>query len=290
MNWRFKYGAFKVLEKLPRPAGDGCYHWFQARNGLLALDRVLAENLRTFHEFTALLEPTGRRFTDARILELGSGWYPATPYLLLYKSGARSICTYDIAEHFSAARLTRFNSFFRSTFGKPPELNGGALPLPQEIRYFPKTDLVTSPPADHSVDLVISRFVLQNVPREVLADLHAVFRRCLRPGGAVVHLVSPSDQRAYSDRSLSLYDFLQYSESEWRKITSRFYYHNRMRLPQYVELFENAGFRIEKRVYKSLSRDSEEFKKFSRLRLHSDFERFSLEELTAASFGFVLCA
>src|SRR5262249_36133081 len=146
-------------------------------------------------------------------------------------------------------------------------------PLPCEVRYFPRTNLVSTPPPEQSVDLVVSRYVLQNIPQGDLIALHRVFRRCLRPGGAVVHLVSPSDQRAYSDHSLSLYDFLKYSEPEWRGITTRFYYHNRLRLPQYIELFKEAGFRVEHQTHKPLLPDSKEFQKFSRLRLHPDYSR-----------------
>jgi len=289
MNWQFKYYAFKALERLPRGVGDGVYHWLQARSGSLDPGRVLDENLRTFDQFTDLLGHTGRSFAGKDILELGAGWYPATPYLLVYRAGARQVDTYDIAEHFSPPRLNRFNNHFASRLGVRPEVNGHSThPLPHEVRYFPRTNLVTSPPPDRSVDLVISRFVLQNVPASVLLDLHRVFRQCLRPGGAVLHLVSPSDQRAYADKSISLYDFLKYSEAEWKGITSRFYYHNRMRLPQYLDLFQHAGFRAEYHTHKPLLPGSEEFSKFSHLEVHPDYARFTFEELTAASLGFVL--
>jgi hypothetical protein len=289
VNWRLKQTAFKALELLPRRVGDGLYHWFQGCNGSFQLDRILDENVRTFDQFAALLKKTGRSFAGKEVLEIGSGWFPATPYLLLFRGQARTIKTYDIAEHFSRRRLLDFNAHFEVRLGQKPKVELSApYPLPQEIRYFPKTNLCTSPPPDESVDLIISRYVLQNIAPQDLVALHKVFRRCLRPGGAVLHLVSPSDERAYSDRSLSLYDFLKYSEAEWASVTTRFYYHNRMRLPQYLELFRGAGFRVEEQTHKTLSRDSMESAKFLRLQLHPDFARFTFEQLTASSLGFVL--
>jgi SAM-dependent methyltransferase len=290
MNWRLKQTAFKALELLPRRIGDGLYHWFQGCSGSFQLDRILDENVRTFEQFAALLKKTGRSFTGKDILEVGSGWFPATPYLLLYRGQARTIKSYDIADHFSRRRLLDFNRHFEKRFGQKPDVEMSATyPLPQEIHYFPKTNLCATPPPCGSVDIVISRYVLQYIPVNASMELHKVFRRCLRPGGAVVHLVGASDDRAFADGSLSLYDFLKYSEAEWASITTRFFCHNRMRLPQYIELFQGAGFRVQEQTYKPLSRDSQEFTKFSRIQIHPDFARFTFEQLTASSLGFALC-
>jgi SAM-dependent methyltransferase len=289
MNWRVKCSAFKVLEWLPRDVGDALYHWLQACSGSLDPRRALDENLRTFDLFTGLLTRTCRNIAGSDILELGSGWYPATPYLLLYGAGARMVNTYDIAEHFSPVRLRRFNAAFESRLSLWPKVNGQSpLALPREVRYFPRTNLVTSPPPDHSVDLVISRVVLEYIPPNDLLELHRVFRHCLRPGGAVLHFVSTCDDRANSDESLSFYDFLKYSEADWRGITTRFYYQNRLRWPQYLDLFKAAGFQVEHQTHKPLLPGSQEFSKFSRLRLHPDYARFTFEELTATELQFVL--
>jgi hypothetical protein len=289
VDWRLKNAAFKALELLPRLAGDALYHCLQACNGSFQLDRVLDEHLRTFEQFTRSLAGTGRSFAGKEILELGSGWFPATPYLLLYRGQARSIHTYDIAEHFSTRRLLGFNAHFEQRLGQKPSVDAtDSLPLPREILYFPKTNVIGRPPPDGSADMVLSRYVLQNIPLGDLMELHKVFRRCLRPGGAIVHLVSPCDQRAYSDPSLSLYDFLKYGESEWAGVTTRFYYHNRMRLPQYISLFEEAGFKVDFQKHKPLPQDSPELAKFHRLAIHPDYARFTFEEQTAGAFAFVL--
>jgi len=58
-------------------------------------------------------------------------------------------------------------------------------------------------------------------------------------------------------------------------------------LPEYLEIFQNAGFEIIVNEYAVL-KDKEELNKFQGLRIHHDFENFSFDELTASSLKIVL--
>ncbi len=112
----------------------------------------------------------------------------------------------------------------------------------------------------------------------------------LKSGGLIYHLVSPSDHRAHTDSSLSLYDFLRFSQEEWDQIQTRFDYHNRLRLPQYRELFKESGLKILLEEHSWPGEDHQVVQNVGKMRIHDDFKRFSLEELTAGSLIFVLSA
>jgi hypothetical protein len=88
------------------------------------------------------------------------------------------------------------------------------------------------------------------------------------------------------DKNLSLQDFLQYSEAEWKKKQTKFDYHNRLRLPQYLAIFKAAGLELLHVEYDQPS--AKTFNKFSAVPIHEDFKKFTDEELTAGSINVVL--
>jgi len=94
--------------------------------------------------------------------------------------------------------------------------------------------------------------------------------------------------RQHGDSSLSLQDFLQYSKEEWDTIHTRFNYHNRLRLPQFIDIFKEAELETIYLTYKSLEKESYQYELFKKLKLHSDYQAYSDEELTAGDIVVVL--
>ena len=103
----------------------------------------------------------------------------------------------------------------------------------------------------------------------------------------MLHLISPSDHRAYSDSSLSLQDFLKYSEEEWDKVQTKFDYHNRLRLPHYLKIL-SEDFEVLYFEHDKIDINSDSYKKFKKLSIHRDFSGFSDQELMAGSINILL--
>jgi len=139
-----------------------------------------------------------------------------------------------------------------------------------------------------NVDLILSRFVLEHVTPDDMRRLHEKFASEIADDAMILHLISPSDRRAYNDKTLSYYDFLQYSKCEWDNIQTKFDYHNRMRLPQYLKVFEEAGFDVVFLDYDKTDIKTEKYAKFKKLKLHADFAGFSEEEVLAGSINVLL--
>ena len=285
LKLKLKESLFHLLELLPEKQGFYAYHTIQnLANSQNMLDRPKT-NTFSFRGLQRLLQENKLSLEGKNVLEIGSGWAPVMPYLMLYKGKAKSVSSFDLNRHFNRKRIRELNEVFLSEYG----INVRAEPksewdLPKEIAYYPNTNLINIELPE--TDLIFSRFVLEHVKPEDLRLMHQKFKADLKPGSIIVHLISPSDHRAYVDKKLSLQDFLQYSEAQWRKKQTRFDYHNRLRLPQYKAIFKAAGLELLHIEYDQPGVDS--FKRFKSLIIHTDFKKFTDKELTAGSINVVL--
>lgn len=286
MNHKQKTLILKVLSRLPRSLGDALYHKLQKRRSLTDLPAIYQAQSKSYDKFASVLERHNIDLKDKTVLEIGSGWLPGFPYFLLYKSGCKEVWTYDLNTHFQADNISKLNDLFRTENPEIELKTEGKYNIPTAVKYFPSTDLTAEPPPEGKIDLVISRFVLEHVTPQDLIGIHEGAYKWLKDDGYIFHHVSPSDHRAYTDKSLSLYDFLQYSQAEWDKIQTRFDYHNRLRLPHYIDIFEQSGWDIVYERHSGLA--PEQVDKFRKLKLHDDYQSLSEEEQTAGSLIFLL--
>ena len=243
-------------------------------------------NEGSFKVLKRLLQKEKIALDQRNIIEIGSGWAPVIPYFMLYLGKAKKVSTFDLNCHFSRKNVIKLNEIFYSDFNVQIRANSTApYSLPEQIDYFPNTNLIHTDLPE--ADLIFSRFVLEHVKPKDISLMHHKFKRELKPGSIIVHLISPSDHRAYVDGNLSLQDFLQYSDTEWQRKQTRFDYHNRLRLPQYLKIFREAGMELLHVEYDQPDFNSRSYKKFKELQLHKDFQNFTEEELIAGSINVV---
>jgi hypothetical protein len=284
MKHSTKTKIFKGLSVLPSQLGYSIYHFLQNIGGNHTLESKMESTKNTFETVVEILNKNNISMENKNIAELGSGWVPIFPYQLITEGKAKKVDTYDINEHFNQKEIEQLNAFYAnkldSVFEKKGKYN-----LLKGVSYFPKTNICEG--EIQEVDLVLSRFVLEHVTPKDLTEIHNFLYSNLKSGSLVLHLISPSDHRAYSDSSLSLQDFLKYSEAEWNQIQTKFDYHNRLRLPQYIKILSER-FEILYFEHDKINTDSDSYKKFKKLKLHSDFAGFSDQELMAGSINILL--
>lgn len=163
---------------------------------------------------------------------------------------------------------------------------GNIYHLPEGIIYYPGQNIIQAQlPA---ANIVFSRFVLEHVTPDDMLAMHVKFAKELPKGAYVIHFISPSDHRAYSDKSISLQDFLRYSQKEWDQIQTRFDYHNRLRLPEYKDIFAKSGLDMVHMSWDFAKPGSKNHEKFKAVPIHSDYQKYSDEELTAGSIKVVM--
>jgi hypothetical protein len=282
---RQKTLLFKTLDVLPTRLGMSIYYQLQSWANRGKLEVKLRATEGSFQVANRILKAHQMSFENTVCVELGSGWLPILPYLLLTKGNAKRVDTYDVNEHYNATKIEKLNPHFKALFEQKGMRPEGKYNLPASVRYFPKTPIEEG--VLDEVDVVISRFVLEHVPPDILKNLHKTFHEQLPVGGCVLHLISPSDHRAYGDTSLSLYDFLKYSEKEWEAIQTKFDYHNRLRLPQYLDIFKEY-FEVIHVEFNACKTPSESYNKFKKLEIHEDYRGYTEEELTAGSINVLL--
>ncbi len=284
MNHLMKTRIFKALSVLPNSLGYSLYHWLQNLRAKQTLDNKIQSTKNTYSTIVRILQNSTIALEGMKVVELGSGWVPILPYQLLLEGKVKWVDTYDVNEHYHHKEIDKLNQYYAKQYDFEIQKKG-KYELHQSVNYFPKTDICEGEFED--VDLVVSRFVLEHVPPESIKEIHRFLNANMKSGSYILHLISPSDHRAYSDTSLSLQDFLKYSQEEWDKIQTKFDYHNRLRLPQYLELFEN-DFEIVFVEHDTINTNSMAYKKFKELPIHEEFQKFSEQELMAGSINVLL--
>ncbi len=96
---------------------------------------------------------------------------------------------------------------------------------------------------DESFALIFSCNVLEHVDRDILPEFTQDFHRLLKPGGYSIHQIDPGDHLAYYDKSVSLKNYLRYSDNVWRRyFENQVQYFNRVQRPEWLAFFQKAGF------------------------------------------------
>ena len=192
-----------------------------------------------------LLRDAGANLSGS-VLELGTGWLPVVP-LLFYLAGANRLLLTDIHRLMDERTIEEAKRVLRESaakvageLGLSESLLRARLDRPSPYDYF----VPWSPHdlTDASVDVVISRTVLEHIPADVLESYMPEFARILRPGGMMCHLIDNSDHWQHHDKQLSRLHFLRYEDGLlWRMLCVR-RSQNRLRHGDYMKLFERHGF------------------------------------------------
>ena len=304
MNFLFKSFIQNAVALLPRPLGQPVYYGMQRRFG--ALRQVdYRKHLRRAAEIADVLRqqhlPLERRF-----LEVGTGWLLGTP-IGLWLAGATEVLTVDLHRYLKAELVLELVQYVAAHEAEMQDLYPWvpAAELRQKcralaacrtladlwasvpIRYLAPADATQLALPAATADYHYSTNVLEHVPAPVLAGLLAEAKRLLRPGGYLLHFVDLSDHFAHDDRRLSAVHFLRFGALAWAALAgNRFMYQNRLRLPQYEQLFAAAGLRIawQRRTVEPAALQLLEQ---GQLPVHRQFGGFSAQEL-ATTFWVVL--
>lgn len=263
-KWILKAIVQKAISWLP--ASNRLNYFFQKHvtKGVFLTDAYFEDRLthaRAHLDFHA-------RFSDGqplrRTLEIGTGWYPVVP-IAMFLSGADEIDSVDISmltnaghlrttfakfiEHYNDGRLARYLQPDMDRWRVLRELDSRpGLDLPQllerlHLRYHVR-DARQLPMADGHFDLISSNNTFEHIDPDVLKGILAEFVRVLRPGGVQSHFIDMSDHFAHFDRSITIYNFLRFTDAQWAWIDNSVQPQNRLRIDDYVAMYEALGIPI----------------------------------------------
>lgn len=285
MNHKLKTSVFKILDGLPDRLGYFVYHQLQDLTAKLSIEDKIKSTEASYCLMKKIFDEQQISLENKTIVEVGSGWAPILPYFFVYDAAVKKVLTYDINKHYQQKSIKELNRIFEEKYNNQPNPLSGNFNLNEKVNYFPYTNVAEGELKD--ADIIVSRFVLEHLSPKDITKMHQSFENKLKSGSYILHLISPGDHRAYSDKSISLYDFLKYSQQEWDAIQTKFDYHNRLRLPQYLEIVQQ-NFEMIHLEYTSCVPESLEYQKFEKINVHEDFKGFSFEEQTAGSINVLL--
>ena len=137
-----------------------------------------------------------------------------------------------------------------------------------------------------SLDMCISMGRLEHLSRPELVFLFEQMRRVLVPGGLGSHIVDHRDHYWHYDKSIHCFHHLTFSDGQWEKICKgRKSYRNRLLEPQYISMFEEAGFEVVTAAHDLHRRDAEQVDPKTLWGRYADLTK---EDLQAAVSHFVV--
>jgi SAM-dependent methyltransferase len=258
MNWRVKAHLQSLLSRLPLGHQLNFALRRYVSRSVPASMTVFRKDLSFAREHIESFRRHGLRpVEEASFYEFGVGWDLTIP-LSLYLSGARNqllIDLYPLVKADLVAKTARrlLDECEQPGPKKTLEQLAHATTL-QELRcalqeccsieYRAPFDARRTGFDDSRFDYITATKVLAQIPVEDLRRILCECHRLLRPGGLIRVLNDYRDMYSYVDPSISVYNFLQFSDQEWRRFNPGLNYQNRLRHIDHIRMFAEAGFEI----------------------------------------------
>lgn len=259
MHWLAKSALQNAIGVLPRAEE---WNYLMQRRVTKRLPRDRDEF--DFHAEMALeqwrlvlpLLPEARR-ANAHFYEFGAGWDLIIP-LTYWALGVERQTLVDISPH---VRLELINHAIATFADRSDDLAarlGVPLRRPDRrpiaamaelrerfgIEYRAPVDARDTGLPSGSVDVVTSTFTLEHVPARDITPILRESARILRPDGVLSAIIDLKDHYSYFDRELSAFNFLRYSPRAWSVLDTSLQSVNRLRHPQYLEMFRAADLEL----------------------------------------------
>lgn len=183
--------------------------------------------------------------------EFGAGWDLAVPLTMAALGAGRQVVIdlhpllrLDLVSDV-ARRIAEDHEALGLPMPSPDILHDGEAALAtRRIDYRAPCDARQTGLEPGSFDVVSSTSTLEHIPTEEIGAILQESRRILRPGGMLSFEIDYSDHYSHGDRSIGPYNFLQFSETEWGRLSPSLHHQNRLRHSDYQTMFDAAGFEL----------------------------------------------
>ncbi|MCB0652238.1 MAG: class I SAM-dependent methyltransferase [Saprospiraceae bacterium] len=294
-KWILKAVVQKGISFLPFRHNINYFFQKYITKGVFLSDEYFQDRLQHAKEHIDACQKYISSVNDKVTLELGTGWYPVVP-ISMFLAGAAKIHTLDISPLCDKEKLCatlemflhyqakgEINKFFpplphRFDLLKDVQNNAGQLTFEQMLAklniVYTVGDARNLPLEDNTINLVHSNNTFEHVYPEVLTGLLTEFKRVVKPEGIMSHFVDMSDHFAHFDKSISIYNFLKFSDKKWALIDNDVQPQNRWRLTDYKSLYENLNLNL---LEITTRKGNPELLKS--IRIHEKFNKISPDQL-----------
>ncbi len=263
MKWILKAIIQKGISWMP--ASQKINYLFQKHvtKGVQLSDQYFTDKLGHALDHLRFYEKHGRD-ENFEALELGSGWYPVIP-VALYLAGAKKVTSIDISPLMThkgvletlgkylswsdSGKLDQLKPYIKAERLQSlrdlvsEDLTKEALLEKLKMRFLIKDARNTGFDND-SFDLVCSNNTYEHIYPQILEAIIEEFQRVVKPGGLNSHFIDMSDHFAHLDESITIYNYLRFTEKQWQRIDNSVQPQNRLRLSDYKKIYADLGIKI----------------------------------------------
>lgn len=224
---------------------------------------------------------------DFSHLEIGTGWYPVVPAgMFLY--GAGSITTVDLTRHSTEAymhtTLKKYLEYHKNGKLKKflPDISEERLKIILAEAEHPSKDYYALLEKlnivymvmdarklhlpDASIDLVTSNNTFEHIYPNVLEGMLEKLKLLCKNGGVMSHFIDLGDHFEHMDTSITIYNFLKFSDAQWKWIDNSIQPMNRMRIYDYRNLYKKRSIPITEEINREINMDD-----YRKVKVHPTF-------------------
>lgn len=265
-NWKLKAALQKVISFLPYRQKINYAFQRYVTKGVLLTDPYFLDRLEHAQAHISNFQKNYDLSTLKHSLELGTGWHPIVP-LSMFLVGLDRIVSIDLVsltdkqklhvtimkfiEFHNSDRLRTFVPYKKERMEILLELfrDFDILSYEQILQRlhmeFSIQDASKLLYSEQSFQLIHSNNVFEHIyPPELENILHEFIRVLNRPKGVMSHFIDLSDHFAHFDKSITIYNFLKYSDAQWSCIDNVIQPQNRLRWSDYLDLFRKLSIPI----------------------------------------------
>lgn len=263
MNWQLKSFIQRICASIP--GGHKLYFLLQSSFGGFRNYDYL-DRFRQQARIARYLTDHGKKIEGATVFEVGTGWMPLIPVGFWFCNSGE-IHSYDLYRYLTMEKVSRVLRWISANGESLSKLYSdftsenqlvNKIKLVKELigqpeRFLEEAGIIYTAPgdaartniADSTIDFHVSTSVFEHIPENILADILIEANRILKPGGAAIHVVDPTDHFAHGDKNISPVNFLQFTNDQWRVPGgNRFAYCNRLFDSDYIRLFNESPLNL----------------------------------------------
>ena len=263
MNWKIKSAVQRACAHVP-VGKQTIYRQLQRYCGGLVNGYDYSFLLSEAARMAALLHSVGYEVEGASVMEVGTGWRVDIP-IGLYLCGARRIITCDLNRYLIEPLSLKTVRYVHDNMEKIRKIFSAVAPDLLEARlmalrgvstmeelfavagieYYAPCNCACTGFPDRSIDVQYSYTVFEHVPLSTLEAILPESNRLLSERGIAYHHIDVSDHFAQVDPSITMVNFLQFSDEDWQRYAGTSWsYHNRLREDDYRELLQRTRHEI----------------------------------------------
>ena len=263
-NWKAKAIIQKIISFFPGNYKINYLFQKYVTKGVILSDEYFYDRLGHAAKHAHFYYNEKKQFPDST-LELGTGWYPVVP-ISMFLLGADSISTIDITPLTDKGKLLVTLEKFKESietrkidpvFLRDQNRVNKIIALAEKGAELDYTSLLSKlninclhvdarnlPFDNESFDLIHSNNTLEHIYESILKDILIEFKRVQKKNGLQSHFIDMSDHFAHADSSITIYNYLQFSEKQWKRIDNSVQPQNRMRINQYRDVLIKNNMEI----------------------------------------------